>query len=660
MMVEKTDILIVDDCRENLTALEALLESPDLNIVRAVSGNEALGLTLDHDFALILLDVQMPEMDGFETAELLRAREKTRHIPIIFVTAISKESRHVFRGYEKGAVDYLFKPLEPRIMRSKVDIFVELHRQKRALEKTRQNLEQVVSQLSTSREKLKKSEEKYRLLIENANDAILILQDGRIRFHNPRTEALSGYTSCELSGTPFMDYVHPEDREMVAEKHALRLSGNGNPGIYPFRCLNRDARELWLEGNAIRVIWEKKNAVLCFLRDITRQRKLEIQLQQAQKMEAIGTLAGGIAHDFNNILGVIIGYTEMSVQEAEDTELVRHNLSQVLKAGNRAKELVRQILAFSHKTEQDRKPVILNPIVREALKLLRASLPRTIDIREFIGPELLRTLSNPTQIHQVLMNLCTNAAHAMEEKGGTLKVSLKAWNVGPDTDTGDHELLPGDYIRLTVSDTGHGMDATTMSKMFDPYFTTKKIGKGTGMGLAVVHGIVQSHNGSVSVCSNPGQGTVFEIVIPRLTDHETVPEKEVSTPLPTGEQRILFVDDEALLSELGKSMLDRLGYDVDCRTSPVDALRAFEARPDAYDLIITDMTMPQMTGDILSREIIRIRPDIPIIICTGYSEQLNEEKARALGIRDFLMKPLSLTHLARTVEKALAEAEDAD
>ncbi len=651
MMANKTDILIVDDRPENLMVMEALLKNPELSIVCARSGNEALGLTLDHDFALILLDVQMPDMDGFETAELLRVRQKTRHIPIIFVTAISKEPQHVFRGYEKGAVDYLFKPISPEILRSKVRIFTEMYRQRKVLEQTMEQLRETVSSLRISEQNVRESEEKYRLLVENANDVIVILQDGFIRFHNRRTEELTGYSAEELARIPFAEHIHPDDRDTVLERYRQRMEGR-SPGLYMFRCRNRYGDEVWTEADAAMIAWKGSPAVLAILRDITLQHKLEGKLQQTQKMEAIGTLAGGIAHDFNNILGVIMGYTELSLRDIGNTEMVKRNLGQVLTASERARELVQQILTFSHRSEQEFKPVTLNPIVRETLKLLRASLPKNIEIRQRIHPEHLTVLSSPTQIHQVLMNLCTNAAHAMNEEGGVLEISVDPFHASAETEWEDHSLIPGDYVRITVSDTGCGIDPGIMHKIFDPFFTTKEVGKGTGMGLAVVHGIVKNHKGAVHVYSEPGKGSRFEIFFPQIPS-KAVPEKKGNIQLIAGNGHILFVDDEELLLEVGKQMLERLGYVVESCNDPVEALRIFRKNPAKFDLILTDMTMPRMSGDMLARELLKIRPDISIILCTGYSEHMSEEKAKDMGIKSLLIKPLDITRLAQVIHHVI-------
>ncbi|QTA81582.1 Two component system response regulator/histidine kinase, PAS domain-containing [Desulfonema limicola] len=649
-MINNTDILIVDDRPENLLALEALLDDiPDVNIIKSQSGNEALGLTLDHDFALILLDVQMPEMDGFETAEFLRARKKTRNIPIIFVTAINKEKNHIFKGYDMGAVDYLFKPFDPHILKSKVNVFIELHRQKKQLETKADELKKTIIRLKDSEKELRESELKHRLLIENASDAILIIQDGFLKFHNKRAEELSGYSAEELQEIPFKDHIHPDDLEMVLEEHEKRLSG-AKPDVYPFRFYNKKGEEKWVEVNGISIKWNGYPAVQAFLRDITRQRKLEAHLLQSQKLEAIGTLAGGIAHDFNNILSIIMGYTEISAMNISDT-IIKENLKQVVTASLRAKDLIQQILTFSHKGGQDYKPVIINPIIKEALKLLRASLPKTIEIKKEIDEEPLAVTSCPTQIHQILMNLCTNAAHSMEEKGGLMKICLTSLKTLKPLD--HHNLPPGDYVKLSVSDTGCGIEQNIIKKIFDPYFTTKEIGKGTGMGLAVVHGIVNRCGGSVNVQTCPGKGSRFEILFPRAVNEPAIPKKTESTELPRGNKNIMFIDDEALLTSLGKKMLENLGYYVECYTDPLAALEVFQKNSVRYDLVITDMTMPGITGDRLSEKFIKIRQNIPIIICTGYSEKLSEQQARKMGIKAFLMKPLALSKLANTVYDVL-------
>jgi signal transduction histidine kinase/FixJ family two-component response regulator len=380
-------------------------------------------------------------------------------------------------------------------------------------------------------------------------------------------------------------------------------------------------------------------------------------LQRVQKMEAIGTLASGIAHDFNNILAAMIGYTELALLSTSDESKSRKSLDMVLTAGERAKDLVKQILAFSRQSEEERKPIQVAHTVKEVLKFIRASLPATIEIRQNLGTNIDNILGDPVQIHQVLMNLCTNAHHAMREKGGVLDVEVNSVNLGPEYAAVHPDLNPGPHVKVTLRDNGHGMNEPTMAKIFDPYFTTKEKGVGTGLGLSVVHGIVQKHGGAITVASEPGKGSVFELYFPAI-ENEAVAETRVQQTPPTGHERILLVDDEQVLADMGRQMLEYLGYRVETRTSSVDALALFSAYPERFDLVITDMTMPNMTGDKLAVELMRIRADIPIVVCTGYSERIMAERAKAIGIRAFVMKPILMAKMAQAIREALGHQRD--
>ncbi len=387
--------------------------------------------------------------------------------------------------------------------------------------------------------------------------------------------------------------------------------------------------------------------------------RLQIQLQQAQKMEAIGTLAGGIAHDFNNILAAIMGYTEMTLlrQPVHGDNETRQNLDKILKASQRAKDLVNQILTFSRQRQQEVSTVSVGPIIKEGLSLLRASLPRQIEIVREIATELDTINADPTQIHQILMNLCTNAAHAMEDSGGTLTVRLENVSVRLGDEHHKAGVNAGNYVRLTVQDTGHGIDEHIIERIFDPYFTTKKPGKGTGMGLAVIHGIVKSYNGAITVKSNSGEGTRFDVFFPVA---EKVPKerKEREEPPPMGKADILYVDDEDFLVELASQMLEQLQYDVVATDSPRQALDIFRKDPYRFDMLITDMTMPYMNGVQLAMAVREIRKDFPVIICTGFSEQINAENAREMGLSGFLLKPFSIRDMAIAIKSALGSDEE--
>ena len=386
---------------------------------------------------------------------------------------------------------------------------------------------------------------------------------------------------------------------------------------------------------------------------VERQRLTE-ELRQVQKMEAVGRLAGGVAHDFNNILAAMIGYTELATHNISASSLAWHQLREVLRAGQRAKTLVQQILTFSRRTEQAHTPVQLPPLVEEALALLRASLPSTIEIRQDIDPKVGAVLADPTQLHQVIINLCANAEYAMRQTGGVLAVRLEAVEVDTALAVQYPTLHLGPHVRLTVRDTGQGMPPNVVERIYDPFFTTKAAGEGTGIGLSVVHGIVVKHGGAITVESRVGDGTTFMIYLPCIP-WDMAGEIQAEESLPHGQGRLLLVDDEPMLVRLGYSVLTQLGYDVTAYTSSVSALAAFQAAPHHFDLVITDYTMPQMTGDALTRALRRLRPDIPIILETGFSHTIDAEQAAALGIDAFLLKPWTVRELARTIAQVLAQ-----
>jgi signal transduction histidine kinase len=384
---------------------------------------------------------------------------------------------------------------------------------------------------------------------------------------------------------------------------------------------------------------------------IEERKKAEARLRQTQKMEAIGTLAGGIAHDFNNILSSILGFTELAQMRVPKDHEIQSDLAQIFNAGNRAKDLVQQILTFSRKTDQELKPVQVRLIVLEALKLLRASIPTTINIKQNVVSKSL-VMGDPTQIHQVLMNLCTNAAHAMQEADSTLSVDLSDAEIDPLFARKHPGMEPGPHLKLTVGDTGCGIPEDVLHRVFDPFFTTKTKGEGTGMGLSVVHGIVTSHKGAITVTSEPDKGSTFTLFFPVIKPLQPLGERAES-PVLKGSERVLFVDDEAPIVELGERVLKSLGYTViACSNSP-EALEHIRNDPGAVDLVVTDMTMPHMTGDVLAREMLRIRPDLPIILCTGFSSKIDERKATEMGIRAFVSKPILRAELASAIRTLL-------
>jgi PAS domain S-box-containing protein len=515
-----------------------------------------------------------------------------------------------------------------------------------------------ITRRKQAEEALQQEKERFRILVEESPLGVsLIGADGTYKYINPTFKEIFSYALEDIptgrewfrSAYPDPEYRHQVISTWITDREASK-AGEVRLRIFTVRCKDGSEKQIQFRS----VTMENRDQLVIY-EDTTERTQLEAQLQHAQRMEAIGTLAGGIAHDFNNILSAIIGYTEIALfHELSDGTRVHKSMEQVLAAGQRAKDLVKQILAFSRQAEEERRPVRLDPIVREALKLLRASLPSTIEIRQYIAPDMGYVMADPTQIHQVLMNLCTNAHHAMIDTGGVLEVRLESTTIDA-FEAASHDLSPGLYLALVVSDTGHGMSPEVVERIFDPYFTTKEKDVGTGLGLAVVHGIVKSYRGAISVKSEPGDGTTFTVYLPRIETEKLPKEAAGERFLPTGDERILLIDDEPTLVDIGRQMLHRLGYQVVTRTSSTEALELFRSAPDEFDLIITDQTMPHMPGDELAKELMKLRPSMPIILCTGFSERISEQEAKSMGIKAFLMKPVVFRDLAATIRKVLEE-----
>ncbi len=509
-----------------------------------------------------------------------------------------------------------------------------------------------VTEKRRAEEQVRQSQGKYRALFNNSRDGIYITtRDGQIEDANPAFRELFDIGDQDLKGLRVLDlYEDPKDRK----RFQRQVEARGSVRDFELALRSKRGRSIDCLVTAS-VRRDPEGKVVGYegsIRDVTDRKILQKQLFQAQKMEAIGTLAGGIAHDFNNILYAIIGFAELAIDHSKNDTTLQGYLSQVLKAGERAKFLVNQILTFSRQSEVERRPVLIGPIVKEVCKFLRASLPTTIEIRWNLEDDLAPVLADPTQIHQVLMNLCTNAGHAMRETGGDLRITLEELDLDAATLVAHPDSLPGRYQQLTIADTGHGIDRSVLDRVFDPYFTTKEKGEGTGLGLAVVHGIVKSLKGIAQVESEPGEGSVFRVYLPVVQD-ETPRFAELSEELKTGHECILVVDDEEPIAEMISKILGRLGYEVVTRTSSIEALELFRKEPKKFDLIITDMTMPNMTGKELTQRIREIRRDIPIILCTGFSELVSEQEAKIMGIQAFIMKPVLKGEMARTIRRIL-------
>ncbi len=504
---------------------------------------------------------------------------------------------------------------------------------------------------------IKQAQEELNLLataLEQAWECIIITdRHANILYANPAFERTSGYSIAEVLGkNPRMLKSGKHEEDHYTNMWEALSKGQ----VWRGHFINkRKDGSLIEEDSTITPLCNGAGSITNFIavkRDVTDTMRMERQLRQSQKMEAIGTLAGGIAHDFNNILTAIIGYTELSLLPGTDQKRLRSNLEQVLRAGGRARDLVSQILAFSRQTEQEMRPVSITPIIKEALRFLRASLPATIEIRQRIDAATDVVMADPTQLHQVLMNLCTNAGHAMRDCGGMLDIGLSRITCDGTGTCGHAALKPGAYLRLSVSDTGHGMERDVLDHIFEPYFTTKGRSDGTGLGLAVVHGIVQTHGGDIVACSEPGKGSTFEVLLPAADVGQDAAETVSKNPS-RGKESILIVDDEKSLVHMAVQILEPLGYRVRTAYVPEEALALFEGSPHYFDLIITDKIMPRMTGFIFADRIRRIRPGMPVLMCTGFAEKSDAEKARDAGIRKVLSKPYNVNDIAAAVREAL-------
>jgi PAS domain S-box-containing protein len=675
-------ILIADDIEENRYFLEALLQGHGYQVVSAVNGVEALARARAEKPDLIVTDILMPVMDGFALCREFKKDSALADTPFVFYTATYTDRKDKDFGLSLGADRYLLKPMEPdllmeilrevmeerahkRLERAVTDLEDESGYLKKHNEALIRKLESKMTQLEEANRLLrrelaerKQAEIQLRRLytaIENAAECIVITDEkGGIEYVNPAFEKTTGLRKEDarsLDPDLMPDGLRDEPfYRALWNALLLKKPWKGHLGN---KCGNGEPVEFDITTSPIPDSNGGTSGFVIVMRDVTEQKMLTDQLIQAQKLEAIGVLAGGIAHDFNNVLGVVMGYTDLSLLDVPEEGKVRKNLNSLLKACGRAKELVSQILTFSRNAERKMTLVDLGPLIKETIKFLRAAIPSTIEIRTSLEAGCAMALADPVQIHQVILNLGINAAHSMRYTGGVLEVVLRKVEFDENTARQYPSLSADKYLLLSLSDTGSGMSKETLSRIFEPFFTTKKDGEGTGLGLSVAHGIIQSHGGCIAAYSEEGHGSTFNVYLPVAEGLPKNQEEADSLPLPVGTERILFVDDEEDLVDIGRQTLKWLGYRVTALTSSVDALDLFRSTPDGFDLVITDQTMPRLTGVELAKEIFKIRPDCPVIICTGFTAGISEEETGAPCIRHIIMKPLTIKEMSRTIRSML-------
>ncbi|MEQ8188018.1 MAG: response regulator [Candidatus Eremiobacterota bacterium] len=630
--MKKLDVLHLEDSPVDAEVIHAVLlhDEIECNMVVVDSSDSFISALENNDFDLILADYTLPGFDGLTALQI--ARNMCPRTPFIIISGIIGEELAV-EALKSGATDYVLKRnlsrLSPVVRRA----LTEVEEKKKIAD-------------------LEEEHERFVTVIEQTSEYVIITDiKGNILYVNPAFELNTGYKKEDSAGKHISIFKSNELDDIFYENVYDTIKG-GNVWSGHITAIKKDGTS-YISSGSINPVRNKNGEIINYVfifRDVTKEIVVEEQSRQSQKLEAIGIMAGGIAHDFNNILAAIMGYSELLESYIFDSRS-KGFLGQVLKSCNRAKDLIKQILTFCRQGEEERKPLHIAPVIKEIMKFIRSSLPATIEINESIVTRGA-ILADPTRIHQVVMNLCTNSAYAMREKGGILTIRLSEVDFDGESVKEFLELKEGKYIRLTVSDTGHGMDKKTVERIFEPFYTTKPKGEGTGLGLSVVHGIVKSYGGTSTVRSEPEKGSTFDLFFP-CVEVDVMEECAGDKDLQGGDEHILLVDDEESLAMCYSNMLLKLGYNVTYETASIKALKNFCLKPGKYDLIITDYTMPKMTGFELSEELLKINPHIPVIIYTGSAEMIELEKYRITNVKEIILKPVPMRVIAQTVRKVL-------
>lgn len=622
--------------------------------LKSIFRSAPTGIGLVSERKLLEVNDKLCEITGYPKEELINQNSRILYPDDADYEYVGKEKYRQINLYGTGTVETRFKRKDGKVINILMSSTpIDLNDLMAGVTFSALDITARKSALDA----LSESEKKYRRLTENSPDMIyrMSLPDGKYEYVSPASEQITGYPPDEWYQDTMLiqKILHPKWHSYFKESWESLLNGE-MPPTYEYQIIHKNGELRWLNQRNILVTDDngKPLAIEGIVTDITDRKNYETQLIQTQKMESIGTLAGGIAHDFNNMLSPIMISSELAMMKLPEDNPVQQELKAIFRAGERARDLVRQILTFARKSDENRVELHAVKIVMDSLKFMRSTIPTTIDIQHEIKTKNDVILADKTRLNQVVMNLFTNAAHAMKEKGGTLKIVLTDVKYGKSSVIQGVSLKPGQYLKLSVSDTGTGISLEIMDKIFEPYYTTKAPGEGTGMGLAVVHGIVKNYNGEITVESSVGKGTTFNVFLP-LIDKETVDADKSETKLHFGSERILYIDDEIDLISPVKAMLEKLGYTVTVNTSSVDALELFKKNPHDFDLVITDQTMPDMTGKDLAVQLRSVRQDIPVILCTGYSDQINEESALSMGISSFLLKPILISDISKIIREVL-------
>ncbi|MBF0286244.1 MAG: response regulator [SAR324 cluster bacterium] len=675
MLTDDTDktirILVIDDDALILHATSQTLRSAGYEVIEALTGREGLRLATEIIPELILLDVELPDLHGFDVCRSIKADPALAHTYVMMISGIKIKSEHLVEGLEIGADDYVVRPVPNRELLKRVQIALRIKQTEEELKQHRDQLEQLVEKRTaelqasnaqlqqeiTERKQIEDKVNKLALAVEYSPSMVMITDsNGIIEYVNPRFVEITGIPAQTITGkNANTDLGLPTSAtdDQAALWNKVR-SGQLWKGEFHNK---RHDGTFYYEEASIAPLTDESGRITHYIKianDITERRQLESQVRQSQKLDALGTLAGGIAHEYNNILAIIQGYGDLLLSRLPENGKEKHYVEKIREAGKRAVDLTKQILTFSQMDSQKLRVQYLTPLISESLKMMRATLPVTIDIQHNLDPGCSPILADSSQIHQVLVNLFTNASHAMETTGGVLKISLQE-----KKHHNTQEVLPklktDTFLKLTVQDTGCGIPSEDQEKIFDPFFTTRQVGQGRGFGLSVVHSIIEKHGGAITVESVINQGTAFHIYLPisHETVHEAQEKKKQERSLYQGKGHILVVDDEEALVVIHEALLTDIGYEVTSFTDALEALAKFQESPSRFDLVFTDFTMPHLTGDQLSQQLLKIHPDIPIIMATGYSSMISKEKAKSIGIREFMMKPIDNDQLVATIQKLL-------